>query len=323
MTTSPARLYVILAREAPVGVIFRRGPSRWVQVIHWDTATDTFTPGQWLHARLHERRSDISPNGKLMIYFAVQENRITPKREEFIYSWTAISKPPYLTALALWPLGQSWGGGGMFLENDEVWLNHPPACLTPHEKHKPQGLTLTHVESTIGEEEQVYQRLERNGWRRIQDWQGEYIKSNRDKANDERIYAGITFSSEWYWNLPQEDFPSHYVDHAPGIHERPNLDQTATLVMKKTRGGGDAIPYGFAFSIRDNHGQELQIEKAEWADWDQQGRLVYARDGKLFEFTLAGDSIELADFNDATPEQMVAPEWAKTWDGSKKEEDRP
>ena len=64
----PCCLYAILAREAPVGVIFRREPSRRVQIIHWDTATDTFTPGQWFHGRIYERRSDISPNGKLMIY---------------------------------------------------------------------------------------------------------------------------------------------------------------------------------------------------------------------------------------------------------------
>lgn len=41
---APCRLYAILAREAPGGVIFRPGPSKRVQIVKWDTATDTFTP---------------------------------------------------------------------------------------------------------------------------------------------------------------------------------------------------------------------------------------------------------------------------------------
>src|SRR5689334_24179596 len=45
----PCRLFCILARDAATGVIFRRGPSRWVQLIKWNTATDTFEPGQWFH----------------------------------------------------------------------------------------------------------------------------------------------------------------------------------------------------------------------------------------------------------------------------------
>ena len=95
----PCRLYALLAREAPVGVVFRRGPSKWVQVIKWDTATDTFTLGQWFHGRIYERRCDLSPDGTLMIYFAQKINRRTMDDNEYTYAWTAISQPPYLTAL--------------------------------------------------------------------------------------------------------------------------------------------------------------------------------------------------------------------------------
>ena len=33
---SACRLFVVLARDADVGVILRRGPTRWVQMIKWD-----------------------------------------------------------------------------------------------------------------------------------------------------------------------------------------------------------------------------------------------------------------------------------------------
>ena len=71
----PARLHVILAREAPKAVIFRRGPSGRVCTLGWDLETDTFTMGQWLKGRIYEYRSDLSPDGGHMIYFATDFRR--------------------------------------------------------------------------------------------------------------------------------------------------------------------------------------------------------------------------------------------------------
>jgi hypothetical protein len=39
-----ARISMIFARKSPVAVVFRRGPSKWIQVIKWDTDTDTLQP---------------------------------------------------------------------------------------------------------------------------------------------------------------------------------------------------------------------------------------------------------------------------------------
>jgi hypothetical protein len=91
-----ARLFVIMARKAPIAAIIRRGPSKQVRLIAWNTDTDTFEGGQWLKGRIYERRCDLSPDGRYLIYFAA--NHKSP-----IYSWTAISRLPYLTALAFWP----------------------------------------------------------------------------------------------------------------------------------------------------------------------------------------------------------------------------
>jgi hypothetical protein len=43
---SGGRLFVILARDAPAAVVFRRGPSKQVLLIKWDTARDRFEYGQ-------------------------------------------------------------------------------------------------------------------------------------------------------------------------------------------------------------------------------------------------------------------------------------
>ena len=45
----PCKLAVFVARQAPVGLILRRGPTRWFQLILWDTKKDRFQRGQWFH----------------------------------------------------------------------------------------------------------------------------------------------------------------------------------------------------------------------------------------------------------------------------------
>lgn len=79
------RLYVIQARESSSAVVFRRGPSKHVQLVKWNTDTDEFEEGQWFKGRIYERRCDLSPNGRFLVYFAANY------KEPFL-SWTAVSK---------------------------------------------------------------------------------------------------------------------------------------------------------------------------------------------------------------------------------------
>jgi hypothetical protein len=77
MTTKPAcRIYVIKAAASPVAAVFRRGPSKQVQVLKWDMETDVFTPGRWFKGRIYERRCDVSPSGDYLIYFAAKWNHV-------------------------------------------------------------------------------------------------------------------------------------------------------------------------------------------------------------------------------------------------------
>ena len=140
------QLYVILARAASTAVVFRRGPTKQVRLIQWDRHDDSFTRGQWFKGRSYERRGDLSPNGRRLVYFASNGKD----------TWTAISNPPVLTALALWPSDGTYGGGGLFTSNDDVLINHSPDRMTPepskgqrrrdehHDARQPQRLPQEH-----------------------------------------------------------------------------------------------------------------------------------------------------------------------------------
>ena len=167
----PARIFFILARNSPTAVVFRRGPSKWVQVLKWDTDTDTFEAGQWFHGKIYERRSDLSPDGSMLVYFAQKIEGRTLRDKEYTYAWTAVSRPPYITALALWPKGDCWHGGGLFQDNNTVILNHKPDVAKPHPNHVPHGLQVILKNHVHGEDDPLYsERLQRDGWDLKQEW---------------------------------------------------------------------------------------------------------------------------------------------------------
>lgn len=127
-------MHVLLARDAPVAVILRRGPSKWFHISLWDTGRDAFQCGQWFHGRIYPERCDLSPDGKLFIYFA-GKFRARDDAAGYGYTWIAVSRPPYLTALALWPVGDTWGGDCVFLNNHSVLIS----TLRPHHPDHPPG----------------------------------------------------------------------------------------------------------------------------------------------------------------------------------------
>ena len=161
-STFPPRQHVLLARDAPMAVILRRGPSKAVCSILWDRRNDTFTLGQWLRGRIYERRSDLSPDGRHLIYFAMNGKW----DGETGGSWTAISRAPYLKAIMLLGKGDCWNGGGFFTGKGTYWLNdgygHKPllscSAVTRDAAYKPASHFGGECPSAY------YPRLLRDGW---------------------------------------------------------------------------------------------------------------------------------------------------------------
>jgi hypothetical protein len=266
---------MIVARKSPTVVIFRRGPSQWVQLIKWDTDTDTFELGQWFHGLIYEKRCDLSPDGSLLIYFAQKRSTLW---------WTAISKPPFLTALALWPKGQSWDGGGLFKDDKTVLLNHEPSVAKPHPDKMPTRLHVILKEGGYGGDEPIFsERLERDGWRRTQEWKGESLGA-----------------------------PFQFRTVQPEIREKTNGIQKIQIIRSK-----EILDYSDEFSVVSGKSERIPIDAAGWVDWDKKGRLIIAREGRVSIGYIEdnGQLTErtLIDLNTSKPTPLVAPHWAQTW----------
>ena len=270
--TSPARLHILLARDSGTAVVIRRGPVQQTCLIGWNRSTDHFDIGQWAKVKIYEHRCDISPDGKHLIYFALNGFWDSETKG----SWNAISKAPYLKALTLYPKGDTWGGGGLFTSNNTYWLNgcfedasYATNALHPDETWKP----ATFYE--MGALTVYFTRLQREEWSLVSNAKtplGE--ETIFDKALRQGYILRKTFHSQV--NHPQ----------GKGIH----WEEHEVL----------------------HHGETVALYPDwEWADWDR-NRLVWAEAGCLYAAPeLSDDPAEnaacLYDFNSMQFEAIEAP----------------
>ncbi|MBM3607668.1 MAG: hypothetical protein FJX29_04310 [Alphaproteobacteria bacterium] len=303
-----ARVYALVARSADKAVVLRRGPSNATRMLLWNLKTDTIEEGQWIRAHIYERRCDLSPDGKFLVYFAANH------RPPF-GSWTAISRPPWFTALALWEKGDCWGGGGLFETPVSLRLNHRPQPYHPgiEEWRLQEGFRLPkslrvkplHEGSGWGEDHPIEtMRLERDGWR------FEYERSERtEHARGERFW--LTFDPPL--TRVKEIARSRRGALSLRVHLHA-VNETQSRWLVETADIVDAA----GVIVRD-------LGRIDWADADHNGDVLYAAEGCLYRLRLdrsTRDSHNLialtqpkrvADLNPMTFEPLAPPPAAKKW----------
>ena len=193
--------------------------------------------------------------------------------------WTAVSRPPYFTALALW----SDCGGAFFSTNVQLYV-HGSGVSKHHPNHPPTGLEISMDAKKFFEQQPGWNlwriRAERDGWKitpgdmavaRKEDRLRQYVLSRR------LIERSDSFGDAPFYDLPQLD----------------------------------------NYSVSFNEKDLLLINNATWADWDQRNRLVYAIGGKLYACEVTRREIKpprtIAEFNNMEPESIAPPDWASHW----------
>ncbi len=215
-------------------------------------------------------------------------------------SWTAVSRPPFFTALALWPKGNCWGGGGLFASNGRLLLNHRgDESNLATDFSIPRWLSVSECGewSGRGEDEPIWaSRLERDGWHST-------AKPERTK-NDFGAKVWIEYDPPITWEKAHPLWPERYSLRMSilGIKER------------------DGDWYIIEHSVIGEKGQMSTIGRSEWADWSRDGDLLFAQSGCLYrlrpsrrKFGLIEESEQIADFNNLTFERVEPPARAQAW----------
>jgi hypothetical protein len=289
-------LYAILARDERVGVVFRRGPSKQVLLLSWHTDTDQFYEGQWFKGRIYERRCDLSPSGKRLIYFAA--NHRPPYT-----TWTAVSRPPYLTALALWPKGDAWGGGGLFTKEKEISLNHRSAEMKLADGFElPKFVVVKPLGEYSGRGEDspiLDHRLMRDGWKLIQ--------QGKPRENNSSAPVWITYDPPEVCSKsnPKSGVPYELREKTKGLNEK--------------NGSWYIIEHSV---VNTRSGEKISLGRTDWADWCHSGDLLYAKEGKLWRLGFDQGELQpleqsrlLIDLRDRVFVPREAPAGARRWSG--------
>jgi len=282
------RIFGVIARAAPRVVLIRRGPTKHVLLLTWDTSKHEFHSGQWFKGRIYEERCDLSPKGDKLIYLAASH-----KGE--LQSWTAVSRPPFLTALALWPNMGTWGGGGLFESDRVIAINSCYPAVTPRSGVRiPKDVRVVPIARWAGrgEDDPIRAlRMKRDGWELAD-------------AGETKVYR-TTKPYSWEFERPER-----------WRKRRGNL-----ILERRLLGIHEINGPWYAREHYLLDGQEnilLALGRSDWADWSQSGELLFAREGRVHRVVIGaggapGKPDELIDLGALRFEEVPPPPDALSW----------
>lgn len=311
------RIDGILATEANQAVIFRRGPSRLTQLLVWDLNTDLVTPGQWLTGRVYTPRCDVSPNGEFLVISASnysqshRDRNQQPVKDEYECSgWTAISRPPFFTAIGLWFTGGAWNGGGIWRSNRELDVNN----FVYHWDQKidlPRSLKVRRMNLPSSENEPIFtMRLLKRGWKQL--------RAEKTVVTN----PGWRKVAEAFLKLPDPTNPDElgaYIQSFQEMYPKYRTDQTGLFAKPIPNGRIERITsydrdrWRLVSNDETVH-RDWKPERGhlQWVDIDARGRVIFGENGCLWawENFPAGEPNLIADLNPNKFESIPPPDWA-------------
>lgn len=257
-----------------MAVVFRRGPSKQVQMLTWDLDTNKITQGQWLKHRAYTEGADLTPDGRYLIYNAATHDPNLGTAQSYV----AISKPPFFTALALYPTPDLDEGGAMFLDNHRFWVGATRAVPGGEDLLKEHGLKRI---PAFPQDMQGLSPVD-TPWMRRDGWA---LVDQREEQEFGRLAARV-----WVWEKPVSDGWL--------------LQRTLTRGLCQRRAGPNG---NWVWLSHELHHPESAIPlETEWADaW--RGDVIFSRDGCLLRKTPDHPERVVADLTANRFEAVNAP----------------
>lgn len=301
------RIDGLTAIEANKVILFRRGPSNYTQMLVWDFNTDKVTPGQWINSRVFTRRSDVSPDGKYVALFirghdnfiSKSPTRIQPEPHEDTY--VSISRPPYYTSIGLWFSSGSWGGAGIWKDN-QTFHAHPDPYSFRSARQPPHEIKVIRKAYIRDPDFNIFRRkLFARGWHPV---------ASHQLQPEPKVVCEITLATRIKAFLK-------LIDPVLSIKE---FIGSANTFSKFFVGGQIIFHFRWEHEtaqVLDNQGVlKLELRRKEhhplWIDIDNSGRLVYADKGCLYAWRdfPNGKPQLIADLNPNKFENISPPDWA-------------
>lgn len=244
-----------------------------MHVGRWGLQTPSYEPGAWLRGTIYPQRCDLSPDGRWLAYFAMKQAADWDLGATYI----AISRLPWLTALAAWGIGSTWTRGMHFVDDASVREVGDPDLGDLRTVYEPFGLRMSSADS--------FER--RRGWTETAETAPRDVSDAWDEARGDRIV----------------------IEAATGLGRL-----GAAGRERHVRGDPGAPRHPHGRPLRAPPGDTATVlEDAQWADWDASGRLLGAsRDGRL-QIREGTSVVWEADEGSNEPDPAPPPEEASAW----------
>lgn len=272
--TPPPRLYCLPATEAPVALVFSRGPSGWFHLLRWWLDTGVIEHGVWVRKKIFPRRCDFSPDGELMLYYL--SGGVQGRYRVF----GGISRAPWLHPLASWDEIGTWGRGECFATDATLH-----GWGSPREFDLPAQSANSRSRVAIMSNDVVsFVNERRRGWIEAEDCEPRAADDTWDERRSVILWKSAP-SGQQALRLVGGD----YVPDAMGGRSP-------------------------RFELQCPSGGRTILTEAAWADWDKRGRLLTATtSGLLRAERVEGETrtvVEEHDLNGLRPDPQPAPDWA-------------
>ena len=272
------RVFCVPDPESRVAAVIHKMPGKWWRLGRWDFASGAYEKGAWFTGTLYPQCCDLSPGGHWFSYFACKYRSLWPAGD----SYNAVSRLPWLKALAAWRECGAWSRGHHFGPDPAAWPVGTPAIGDVSILDAVGGMAKTHAAPFAVE--------------RRRGWAESASTPPRDPADvwDERRDVVMEKSS-------------------------PDADCASVLSVRSKFAAFRTCPTSFrpdptAYRLTQ-HGRTDILTGVQWADWTFDGRLAVVTGSGLLQILDARGQKVLREARprDGGPSPRPAPAWAGEW----------
>jgi hypothetical protein len=232
----------------------------------------TYEGGAWLHGRLYPQRCDVSPDGRYLSYLALVGHADWAAGVTYV----AVSRLPWLTALAAWATDGTWSRGAHFAPVGRWELADPDEGDVGPLRRR-HGMAVSAAETFAVER--------RSGWVEAPGTPPRTANDHWDEQRAERVAMA-----------------------------KPSPRTGAVLTVRGGHAAFRELPTHFQPALYAL-GDDVLVD-VQWADWAPDGRLLVATDdGRLQVRSGPGyGEVEWSrDLAGETPDPQPAPPEAAHW----------
>ena len=253
-----------MATECDRTVFLYRRSNKITYLILLDYKKERFNleVGSRFYGRIYPNRCDLSTDGKYFLYFAMGKSQ--QQYEKKLYCWTGLCSPPKIKAELLFAHGDTWGGGGRFIDDRTIFI--APGMYPDFDKTKDLQF---HTYRITFSQKPEYQY---NGWASGNGW---------------------TISE---FQIDPKHGPKYPI---PKVWTKTNGRLTLCRVLHykdflKSKDGNTVGSYDLhSYSVKYGKQQtEYSLDQAKWADFDAKGRLIMAVGSQVFIYKNVGNLLK-------------------------------